>query len=141
MLNSGTRDVELSDFTQGIEISINRGDIDLRPGRLPLSKMDVRTQSGNIDLSLPKGAKFELKAATQRGEVENGFGSQITSENTGRGQSLQGSVGGGPLLTLNTNRGSVTVRRSDSEETSAGTTRVPPPPKPPKEPLPKAENQ
>lgn len=115
ILRTESKDVELTDFTQTLEIAVNRGDIELRPGKLPLSKMDVRTRSGNIHLAVPPPARFQMRATTARGEIANEFGAPLEQERDGRGARLTGSVGAGPEIQLATDRGSVTVRKVSLE--------------------------
>lgn len=115
-LSARARDVQLSDFTQSLELTLDRGDIELRPGgRTALAKMDVHTRSGDIDLALPPLAKFELHLATDRGEAHNEFGSPLVVAEDHRGSAITGTVGSGPQLHLQTGRGSVTVRKSSEE--------------------------
>jgi DUF4097 and DUF4098 domain-containing protein YvlB len=131
-------DIRLSGFTNSLEINDNGGDIDLRPGSLPLAKMDVHTHSGHIELALPEGAKFDLNATTNQGEISNDFGGPLSMEpnRRGRGRSLHGS-NGGPQVTLTTDRGDIVVRggvASDNEpapRTKGSRTPVPAPSKPP----------
>ena len=126
-----SRDVEISDFVNSLEITLVRGDIDLRPGKLPLAKMDVHTRSGDIELSLPPEAKFDLTASTGRGEVSNGFGAPLKLENDSRrGATLRGSTGGGPAVNVQTDRGQVTVRKAVPDEPKPPA--PPAPPQPPK---------
>lgn len=129
LLRSKSKDVEISNFTAGLELTVERGDVGLRPGRLPMGKMDVRTRSGNIDVSLPPAATFKLKAETERGEIENEFGAalKLTADGPKRGATLEGSVGAGPDVTLHTNRGQITIRK-------AGALAPPAPPAAPKPP-------
>jgi hypothetical protein len=129
MLRSKSKDVEISNFTAGLELTVDRGDVGLRPGRVPIGKMDVRTRSGNIDVSLPPAAAFKLKAETERGEIENEFGAalKLTNEGPRRGATLEGAVGAGPDVTLHTGRGQITVRK-------AGAVTPPAPPAAPKPP-------
>ncbi|MEO8127537.1 MAG: DUF4097 family beta strand repeat-containing protein [Bryobacteraceae bacterium] len=128
-LTARSKDIEISDFTQGLDLSIERGDIDLRPMRVPLSKMDVRTGNGEVSLALPLAAKFDLRATVQKGEVQNDFGDPIRAETSGRGASLRGGVGDGPVIILNADHGSVIVRKGDAS--------LPPlPPMPPMSPPP-----
>lgn len=116
-LSARARDVQLADFTQSLELTLDRGDIELRPGvKTPLPKMDVRTRSGDIDLALPASAKFELKLTTTHGEVHNEFGSPLMVEEAHRGGTISGNVGAGPQLHLETGRGQVTVRKASEEK-------------------------
>ena len=142
-LHTKSNDVHISDFTETMDIEVERGDIELRPGRLPLAKMDVRTGSGNVELALPAAAKFDLTARTKRGEVRNDFGGTLQVEeesDKGRGAVLRGAVGSGPAITVNTERGGITITKSSAETTRASEPPVQPPappaaPKPPKEPV------
>jgi len=116
-LSGRSRDVTIGDFTNDLEVVIaDRGDINLRPGILPLPKIDVQTRSGNITLSLPGAAKFDLTATTVHGDVTNDFGSPLKAQNDGRGATLRGSTGGGPSISLRSERGPITVRRSSAED-------------------------
>lgn len=141
-LTSRSRDVTISDFTQSLELSVDRGDIDLRPGELPLAKMDVRTRSGDVELALPPAAKFQLKANTRHGEISNDYGSPLRQEDEGRGASLEGTVGDGPMVTLTSDRGAITVRRASPSDKPlvfpAAPSRPPRPPNPPEIHLPHA---
>ncbi|HVP48830.1 MAG TPA: DUF4097 family beta strand repeat-containing protein [Bryobacteraceae bacterium] len=107
-----SKDIHLEDFTQSLELDTERGDIELKPGKVPVAKIDARSRSGNIDLELPESAKFELKATTSRGEVQNEYGSPLEAVTEGEGGRLKGKVGQGPVLTITTDRGAVTVKKS-----------------------------
>jgi DUF4097 and DUF4098 domain-containing protein YvlB len=142
-LSARSLDAQIGDFTQTLEVSLDRGDIELRPLKTPLGKMDVRTRSGNIELAVPAAAKFELKATTSRGEIENEFGPPLKldvysgesdrNRDKKRASTLTGSVGDGPAITLTTDRGNVTVRKGTGEQVSLKA--VPPKPPAPPEPL------
>lgn len=112
------RDVEFVDFTQSAEFTVDRGNIDLRPSKADMGKITARTNSGDIDLSLPNGSSFTITAATRRGEVQNDFGAPLKTESQHNSSSLKGSVGQGPEITLNTDRGSITVRKASEHPTS-----------------------
>jgi DUF4097 and DUF4098 domain-containing protein YvlB len=101
---------------------------------MPLAKIDARTRSGRIDLALPESAKFELKATTNRGDLNNEYGAALKTEyeNDRRheaGGSISGSIGQNSTITVTTDRGTVSVRKD------AGGPPPPPRfPKPPKAP-------
>ena len=124
-------DVQLSDFTQSLDLTLNRGDIDLKPGK-NLSRMEVHTRSGDITLALAPGSKFDLRATTDRGDAENEYGEPLRQEESGRGNIIEGNTGGGPELRLETGRGSITVRKASAEDTTVPD--IPITPKPPKPP-------
>ena len=118
-LHARSRDVQLSNIQQSVEISLDRGDVELRPGLTPLGKYDVHTRSGDIEIAIPEKAKLEMNATTDRGEISNEFGGGFRNESSGRGSTLRGNNGDGPRVVLNTNRGTITVRKSSGPEQSS----------------------
>jgi DUF4097 and DUF4098 domain-containing protein YvlB len=110
-LRSNARDVEIDGVTNSLELNIGRGDIEIRPGSLPLAKMDVRTRAGNIELALPAGARFDLNATSVRGEASNEFGDPLHLETSQHGGTLRGS-NGGATVELETQRGNLIVRKA-----------------------------
>ena len=48
LLTARSRDVRISGVTQSLELTLDRGDIELRPGKA-VQKMDVRTRSGDSE--------------------------------------------------------------------------------------------
>ena len=139
VVNSRVQDIQLSQFTQALQIAVDKGDLELTPGRLPLGKIAVRTHSGNVQLSLPPNAKFELDAISNKGEVENDFADSLSTESNTRGGSIRGKVGVGPLLSLTTERGTMTIRKDGGEavpEKLTATPVLPKAPAPPAHPRP-----
>ena len=108
-------DVSIDGFSNNLEMTVDKGDVDLRPNKLPLGKIDVHTRSGNIELSLPQTAAFALSASTDHGEIDNEFGDALKEQTSGRGAHLQGAVGSGPDVRLTTDRGNVTVRKAGGQ--------------------------
>jgi hypothetical protein len=127
--NARSRDVHISEFTQSLDLTLDRGDIELRPGK-NVPKMDVHTRSGDLDLALAPGTKFDLKASTDKGEIHNDYGTPLTVEETGHGATVIGSVGAGPQVRLQTGRGAVTVRKGNADDMKPA-----PPPEAPTAPV------
>jgi len=134
-LKARSSDVQLSDFTQSLDLTLDRGDIELKPGK-NVPKMDVHARSGDIELALPPGAKFDLRASTEHGEASNDYGEPLREDESNHRATVLGNTGGGPELRLETGRGSVTVRKASAEETTTppDNSNAPAPPKPPKPP-------
>ena len=107
-----SHDIHIEDFTQPIDLETERGDIELKPGKVPLAKIDARSHSGNIELELPEAARFEIRATTSRGEAQNEYGSPLDARTEGEGGTVKGKVGDGPVITITTDRGAVTVKKS-----------------------------
>lgn len=126
MTSSRSWDVSLTNFTNSLDINLNGGDVDLRPGLLPLAKMDVRSRTGRIELALPQSAKFDLTATNRLGSVENEFGEPLKLEPTGRrGSTLRGS-NGGPPINISTDNGQIVVRGASASDSVRTIPAVPP---------------
>jgi DUF4097 and DUF4098 domain-containing protein YvlB len=128
MSSSRSWDVSLTNFTNSLDINLNGGDVDLRPGLLPLAKMDVRSRTGQIELALPPSAKFDLTATSTRGSVDNQYGAPLKQEPTGRrGATLRGS-NGGPPVNISTDSGQVLVRSASAGDSGSPAISKPPQP-------------
>jgi DUF4097 and DUF4098 domain-containing protein YvlB len=119
MLTTHSTDVTFDGFSAGLDLTVERGDIEIRPNRSPLGRIAVRATSGNIELSLPEAAKFALNASTDRGAIQNDFGDSLKETSSGRGARLEGTVGSGPDVNLVTSHGTITVRKSADDEKPA----------------------
>ncbi|HYI97039.1 MAG TPA: DUF4097 family beta strand repeat-containing protein [Bryobacteraceae bacterium] len=111
--NKGCCDVRLSDFTSSLNLEIERGDVDLRPGS-PVPKMDVDVRNGEVDLVLPSSAKFNLRARVDKGEVSNEYGDPVRTSDEDRGGTLTANHGDGPAIVIDMERGNVRVRKANS---------------------------
>jgi len=110
-VTSRSKDIKIEDFTESLEVDVDRGDVEIRPKHKPLPKIAARSRSGSIELVLPEGARFELSATTERGEARNEYGDALKVEEDGRTATIKGKTGQGPTLSVTTSRGSVTVRK------------------------------
>jgi len=127
-IHSKSKDIELSDFTNTLEIDVDKGDIQLRPARTALSKINARTRAGNAELVLPAGAKLDLRAEVKKGSVDNEYGDPFKVKEDGRTGTITGSTGG-PEVKIEVDRGEIQIRKASSLDT-------PEPPSPPKTPAP-----
>jgi Domain of unknown function (DUF5668) len=114
-LTTRSRDVQISDFTNSLELSVERGDVELRPGKLPVAKMDVHVHFGDVEVSLPPAARFDLTGITSRGDTYTDFGAPLHTDRSGNGGSIRGSSGG-PVISLQTERGKMTVRKATADD-------------------------
>jgi DUF4097 and DUF4098 domain-containing protein YvlB len=110
-LKGRSRDVQISDFTGPLDITLDRGDLSLTPA-LPLGRIQAHLRSGDIRLALPAGAQFTLNASTENGDISNPFGGGLALETKGRHGTLRGAVGGGTSIELETHRGDIAVQKA-----------------------------
>ena len=118
-LNTHATDVDMVGFTDALDVTVDKGDVNLKPAKGELARMAVRIRSGNIDLALPPSANFDLKASTEHGDIENDFGPPLKMESAGRGAKLVGAIGSGPNVILDTDRGSITIRKASPGDEKA----------------------
>ena len=145
VLKAKSKDIQLTDVTESIDLDIDRGDVEIRQSKAPLAKIGVKVHSGDIELALPPQAHFTLNATTDRGEVTNDFDNRLKQSNGDPGAKLSGSLGPGPEIHLATSRGSLTVRKVGpaemAEEHAPAAPAKPPAPAPVPPAPPRANNQ
>ncbi len=110
-VNTRATDVTLAEYSDDLDLSVDKGDIDLRPQHVPLGKMAVRTGSGDIELTLPLAA-ITVTAATEHGDIESELGPNFAQHSAGQGSQLEGSNGSGPAVNLSTHRGDITLHKA-----------------------------
>jgi Putative adhesin/Domain of unknown function (DUF5668) len=143
MVKAKSKDVRFSEVTDSINVDIDRGDVEIRQGKIA-PKIDVKLGSGDIELALPALAKFTLSATTRRGEITNDYDQRLKEETENNGGTLAGTLGAGPEIKLSTSRGSLTlIKASASDAVMAEAPEAPKPPKAPSVPAvpPRADNQ
>jgi hypothetical protein len=106
-----SRDIRLEQFTNSVELETQRGDIEINPGKTPLSGIEARSGAGKIELLLPDKATFQLEATAEHGDAVNDYGPPITKEEGARSAVLRGKVGDGPNIKITSQRGWVSVRK------------------------------
>ncbi len=126
-------DVTLANFSDDLDLSVDRGDVDLRPGKGPLGKMTVHTGSGDIDLAVPQHGGFALTAITDRGDIDSDLGSGFEQHTEDHAVRLEGSNGTGPALSVSTGRGDISLHKDNGDH--------PTPPKSPKPPKPPVSDE
>jgi hypothetical protein len=109
---TGSRDIQVTDVTNSLELTVDRGDIQVTQTKTPLPKMEIRSRNGDITFAVPEKAAFELDGRTGQGEADNEFGSPLVKETEGRSATIKGRVGSGPQITLSTERGKLSVRKN-----------------------------
>jgi len=117
-IQSQTKDMELNGFTDSLDLSVNRGNLTLAPGTQTPARMNVRVQSGDVELALMQGARFALNAETRRGEAVNDYGDQLKQDSDNHGAKIRGGTGGAPI-DISVNRGRLIVRSGAAAAVSA----------------------
>jgi hypothetical protein len=109
---AGSRDIHATDVTVGLELDVDHGDLEITQTKTPLPKMDIHSRNGDLTLSIPEKASFDLIGTAHRGDLNNEFGDALTTTQEGQGGAIKGKVGNGPEIKLSTDRGALTVKKN-----------------------------
>jgi DUF4097 and DUF4098 domain-containing protein YvlB len=109
---TGTRDIEAVDVSGALDLMVDRGDIHVTVAKSPVPKIDAHTHNGDIALALPPNADFQLDGSTSQGDADNEYGDGLQQNSNGHSASIKGHNGNGPLVTVGTDRGTVSVKKS-----------------------------
>lgn len=108
-LDTKSKGVHLEDVSGDIHIQNRNATIELQP-KLPLGPIDVNNVHGDIRLSVPANAGFQLDAESMGGDINTDFDLKVDNER--RNSSIRASVGkGGPLVMLKSDHGTIEVRK------------------------------
>jgi Putative adhesin len=108
-LDTRNKSVHLEDLSGEIHINNKSASVEVRP-KAPLGAMDISNIHGEIDLTLPANAGFQLNAESVGGEVQTDF--NVNVDNSNKTASARGNVGkGGPEVRLRADHGTIQVRK------------------------------
>lgn len=107
------RDLTLENITGKIQIDNHNGNVTLRFPDPPKEQIEITTQSGDIDLTMPAKSMFDISARADRGDLDCDFGDLGSKIDKANGNSrLDGSVGAhGPKIQLHTTYGTIRLRK------------------------------
>jgi hypothetical protein len=105
--------LDVAGLAGALKVETYKGEVNAGIVRLA-GDVHAETYKGSIVLHLPGAAGFEIAAETGRhGEFRSDFGTATDSRGHRRGLYASGAVnGGGPRVSLKTDKGSLAVRRS-----------------------------
>jgi DUF4097 and DUF4098 domain-containing protein YvlB len=109
---TGVRDIQATDVTGSLDLSVDRGDIQIAATRIPVPKIDAHTRNGDITVSLPEKAEFQIDASTSQGDADNEFGDGLKQDSNNHAATIRGKVGNGPVLSISTDRGMITLKKT-----------------------------
>jgi len=124
-----SKDIHLTSVNGDVHLQNENGVIELHMSKV--GSAQVENRNGDIQIYVPEKAGFQVEArASGGGEIQTDFGS-LKIENGNDQASTAGSIGsGGPKLTLNSQHGTIEIRKGLTVAQSA----PPSSPKTPKTP-------
>jgi DUF4097 and DUF4098 domain-containing protein YvlB len=128
-ISTSAKDVECTGITG--ELHVEDGDGDISVGAIaPLGDLQIHNRNGEIHLTVPQDAGFQLQATARNGNINSKLGLPVRS--AGEGQSTNGKVGaGGPRIELVADHGDIEITGMEPVPSEP-----PAPPTPPLPPLP-----
>lgn len=140
-VSTRSKDIHLEDISGDLRIENSNGMVEYHAGN-KLGHVEINNQHGDLQVTLPPHAGFQLEAQARRGDIATDFPS-IQVEADRQDHRATGTVGsGGPQLRLTNVGGDVEVRKSgpgtpsiDMGPKESGPKQgIPEPPKAPKPP-------
>lgn len=108
-LDTRSKGVHLDDVTGEVHIGNRNATVEIS-SKLPVGPMDVSNVHGDIELTVPAAASFQLDAESVGGEVSSDFGKQSESNNRA---TASGAIGkGGPQVRLRTDHATIRISSS-----------------------------
>lgn len=108
------KDVEIENVNGPLDVTNTRGDIEVRFNQPPAKPVNIANGTGDVSITLPDRASFQISAVASSGEIQSDFDdSGLQMENGEKGGKLTGSVGkNGPHINVTTDYGTIQIRKS-----------------------------
>jgi DUF4097 and DUF4098 domain-containing protein YvlB len=111
-LTTRSKDIHLQDVSGDIALENKNGTVEVHAGKLPLGTISISNRKGDIQLTLPAKAGFQMQAHTRRGDISSEFSDLKVTSSHGE-SSASGSVGDGAAkLDINNEYGNVEIKKS-----------------------------
>jgi hypothetical protein len=95
-----------------------------------MGEQHIHNRNGEIQLTVPLGAGFQLQATARNGNIDSKLNLPVS--NAGEGQSISGQVGGGgPRIELVADHGDITIGGMEAPPAPPAIPEPPAPPAPP----------
>ena len=107
-----SKEIHLEGVTGDIQVENANGDIEIHAAdKLPMGKMNLNGKHGDISLTIPANAGFQLEATTRKGDITTDFGSLKIDSSSG-GSRASGTVGNGASkLQINADTGDIRINK------------------------------
>lgn len=108
-LDTRSKSVHLEDVSGDVHIDTRNAGVEMRP-KAPLGNIDVTNVHGEIDVTMPASAGFQLDAQSIGGEIQSDF--NVNVDNRSNIATAAGVFGkGGPSIRLRADHGTIQLRK------------------------------
>lgn len=110
-LETHSKSVHLEDVSGEVHIDDKNATIEVQ-GKAPLGNTDITSLRGEIDVSIPANAAFQLDAQSKGGRIQ-ASDYNITTDNDAQVTVAKTTVGkGGPMIRLRADHGTIQIRKN-----------------------------
>ena len=94
-VNTRSKDIHLEDVNGDLQVENSNGDIEVHAAsKLPVGRMTISGRHGDITLTLPSNAGFQIDATTRKGDITSDFGALKIDQTKGSSRA-SGTIGNG----------------------------------------------
>ena len=113
-LETRSKGVDITGLSGDAAVTDSNSDVSVAL-KEPLGAVSLTNNTGNLTVALPAGARFNLHGTTGADDlIESEF--PFPQTRAGGVKTIAGGVGGGPLVSLKTEHGDLSVKRSGASE-------------------------
>lgn len=107
-----SKEIHLENVSGDMQVETTNGDIEVQAARkLPVGRMTISGRHGDITLTLPPNAGFQLDATTRRGDISSDWDA-LKVESSGGSSTAKGTVGNGVgKLQINSETGDIRISK------------------------------
>ena len=107
-----SKEIHLENVSGDMQVETTNGDIEVQAARkLPVGRMTISGRHGDITLTLPPNAGFQLDATTRRGDISSDW-DVLKVESSGGSSTAKGTVGNGVgKLQINSETGDIRISK------------------------------
>lgn len=107
-----SKEIHLENVSGDLQVETTNGDIEVQAAsKLPVGRMTISGRHGDITLTLPPNAGFQLDATTRRGDISSDWDA-LKVESSGGSSTAKGTVGNGvSKLQINSETGDIRISK------------------------------
>jgi DUF4097 and DUF4098 domain-containing protein YvlB len=116
-LQTHNKDIDAENIGGQLDISNSHGDIKVACAMPPRGAINIKNESGDVELTLPGKSSFQIAAYSRSGEATSDFESpSLRTAGEQKDGKLEGQFGGAsgtpaPTITINTTYGKISLHK------------------------------
>ncbi len=112
-LVTSSKEIHLENVAGDVQVETSNGDIDVQAAKkLPVGKITITGKHGDITLTLPSNAGFQVDASTRKGDISSDWDALKVENNGGGSSTAKGTVGNGvSKLQINSDTGDIRISK------------------------------